>query len=151
MSSKLHRSPGQDGITAELIRAALLWLITWLIVLWEWSVVCAHVAQSWKDGIITTFFINLDPTRTINYRGATLLAVLGKCFVYILISRLIWALDAVLLEHQYGFRRKYSTNHAVLSILEEVRQQLDKKNFSCGVFVDLEKAFDTVNHKILIE
>jgi hypothetical protein len=51
---------------------------------------------------------------------------------------------------QFGFRKKHSTNHALLSIIESIRSNLDKKTYSCGVFVDLEKAFDTVNHKILI-
>ena len=41
----------------------------------------------------------------------------------------------------YGFRKKYSTDHAVLSIVEEIRQNLDNGKFSCGVFVDLEKIF----------
>ena len=53
-------------------------------------------------------------------------------------------------EHQYGFRKKHSTNHALLSIVESIRNNLDNKTFSCGVFVDLEKAFDTVNHTILL-
>ena len=52
-------------------------------------------------------------------------------------------------KYQYGFRKKYSTNHALLSIVEEINSNLDKKNFACGVFVDLQKAFDTVDHKIL--
>ena len=53
-------------------------------------------------------------------------------------------------ELQYGFRKKYSTDHAILSITEEIRQNIDNGKFTCGVFVDLEKAFDTVNHKILL-
>ena len=52
---------------------------------------------------------------------------------------------------QFGFRQKYSTNHALLSIVEKIRESLDNKTFSCGVFVDLEKAFDTVNHAILLK
>ncbi len=51
---------------------------------------------------------------------------------------------------QFGFRKKYSTEHALLSIVEEIRRNLDDGKFSCGVFVDLEKAFDTVNHQILL-
>ena len=49
----------------------------------------------------------------------------------------------------YKLQKKMSTNHALQSITEEIRRNLDNKTFSCGVFVDLEKAFDTVNHKIL--
>ena len=53
--------------------------------------------------------------------------------------------------NQYGFRKKQSTNHALVSIVEQIRKNLDNKIFSCGIFVDLEKAFDTVNHKILVD
>ena len=53
-------------------------------------------------------------------------------------------------ENQFGFRSKHSTNHALISITEDVRKALDKQNISCGVFIDLQKAFDTVNHAILL-
>ena len=51
---------------------------------------------------------------------------------------------------QFGFRKKYSTEQALLSIVEEIRKNLNNGKFSCGAFIDLEKAFDTVNHKILL-
>ena len=57
----------------------------------------------------------------------------------------------ILYEKQYGFRTNHSTTHALLSIIEQIKSNLDRKLYTCGVFVDLEKAFDTVNHKILIE
>ena len=47
-----------------------------------------------------------------------------------------------------GFRSNYSTNHALLSIIEHIREFIDSGCYVCGVF-DLEKAFDTVNHNIL--
>ena len=46
--------------------------------------------------------------------------------------------------------QKHSTEHALLSIVEEIRKNLDNGIFTCRVFIDLEKAFDTVNHKILL-
>ena len=52
---------------------------------------------------------------------------------------------------QFGFRANYSTNHAIISLTEHIRKLLDKGEYVCGVFVDLEKAFDTVHHKILCE
>ena len=56
----------------------------------------------------------------------------------------------VLYKFQFGFRKQFSTNHALISIVEKIRNSLDKNMFVCGVFIDLEKAFDTVNHDILL-
>ena len=50
----------------------------------------------------------------------------------------------------YGFRSKHSTQHAVLDIVNTILQNMDNGKFSCGVFIDLKKAFDTVNHEILL-
>ena len=54
-------------------------------------------------------------------------------------------------KHQYGFRKKHSTNHALISITEQIRNALDDNKFAFGIFVDLQKAFDTVNHDILLK
>ncbi len=51
---------------------------------------------------------------------------------------------------QFGFRSKHSTNHALVSITEDIKSALDKRKSCGGIFVDLQKAFDTVNHEILI-
>ena len=56
----------------------------------------------------------------------------------------------ILFENQFGFRKNHSTNHALISIVEKIRTNLDNRLYMCGIFVDLAKAFDTVNHEILI-
>ena len=48
-------------------------------------------------------------------------------------------------------RNKHSTDHAILSIIDLVKHGVDCQKFSCGIFLDFSKAFDTVNHNILIE
>ena len=52
---------------------------------------------------------------------------------------------------QFGFRQKHSTSHALIHLTDKIREQLDKGNFACSVFVDFQKAFDTVDHQILIQ
>ena len=51
---------------------------------------------------------------------------------------------------QSGFIEKCSTTHALISITESIRQSIDNNKFGCGIFIDLKKAFDTVNHAILL-
>ena len=47
---------------------------------------------------------------------------------------------------QYGFRKAHSLDHAILDIVETLQNNMDKHYFSCSVFIDLNKAFDTVSH-----
>ena len=51
---------------------------------------------------------------------------------------------------QFGFTQKYSISHALIKITENIRKALDGRNIGCRVFVDLQKAFDTVDHQILL-
>ena len=51
---------------------------------------------------------------------------------------------------QFGFRQKYSTVHVLISLTENIRKNLDEGNIGSGIFVDLQKAFDTVEHDILL-
>ena len=52
--------------------------------------------------------------------------------------------------NKFGFRNKHSTTHALIKITEKIRKALVKKQFACGIFIDLQKAFDTINHNILL-
>ena len=53
-----------------------------------------------------------------------------------------------LYKKQFGFKNSLSTNHALISITEKIRKSLDSNEYSCGVFLDFQKTFDTVNHEI---
>ena len=52
---------------------------------------------------------------------------------------------------QFGFRKKHSMAHALTSLTEKVKQTINDGNYGCGVFIDLRKAFDTANHRILLK
>ena len=56
----------------------------------------------------------------------------------------------VLYKKQFGFQKIFTTAHAVISLIEYIEKAIDKKMFVCGVLVDLQKAFDTVDHNILL-
>ena len=56
----------------------------------------------------------------------------------------------MLFQSQYGFRKKHSTNLATIELMTKILQAIDNNEYTIGVFLDLAKAFDTVNHEILL-
>ncbi|XP_065662580.1 uncharacterized protein LOC136085218 [Hydra vulgaris] len=88
-----------------------------------------------------------------NYRPISLLSNLSKLFEKAMFQRLEHFLEKhkFIYKHQYGFRNKHSTTHSLIEITEKIRQAIDNKHFACGVFIDIRKAFDTVEHTILLE
>jgi hypothetical protein len=56
----------------------------------------------------------------------------------------------VIYDHQFGFRKCYSTEQAILEIIDNIKTSIDNNEITCGLFLDFSKAFDTVNHQILL-
>ena len=56
----------------------------------------------------------------------------------------------ILYKKQFGFQKKFSTAHAVISLIENIEKAIDNKVFVCGFFADFPKAFDTVDQSILL-
>ena len=86
-----------------------------------------------------------------NYRPISLLLNIEKILQKRMFKRLYTFLDNknIIYDLQFGFRQ-YSTSHALINITEDIRKALDDGNIGCRVFVDLQKAFDTVDHQILL-
>ena len=87
-----------------------------------------------------------------NFRPISLLSIFDKIIEKIMHKRLYEFLEFhnILFENQFGFRKKNSTVYALMEITEKIKETIDSGKFGCGIFIDLKKAFDTVNHKILL-
>ena len=48
-------------------------------------------------------------------------------------------MNSIIYDLQFGFRQKYSISHALIYLTDKIREQLDSRNFACGIFVDLQK------------
>ena len=90
---------------------------------------------------------------TGNYRPISLLSNLNKILEKLMFNRIYKFLEnkKCIYDLQFGFRSKHSTNHTLIQITENIRKALDNKQYACGIFIDLQKAFDTVNHHILLD
>ena len=84
-----------------------------------------------------------------SYCPISLLSNIAKILEKLMFKRLYTFLDIVY-DLQFGFRQQYSTSHAFINTTENIRKALVDGNIGCGVFVDLQKAFDTVDHQILL-
>jgi hypothetical protein len=93
-----------------------------------------------------------DKSSPSNYRPISLLPVFSKIFEKVMYQRLIDHLNnnAMLNEYQYGFRSEMSTDSASFVFLNEILT-LNNKQMVGGIFCDLHKAFDSINHALLLE
>ena len=101
---------------------------------------------------IVTPIYKADETDPNNYRPISLLSVFNRIFEKLMYQRLKSFINKnnILFTSQYGFREGCSTQHAILDILNKIQNNIDKGLYSCGFSIDLKKAFDTVDHSILL-
>ena len=88
-----------------------------------------------------------------NFRPISLLSIFDKTIENIMHKRLYHFLEQnnILFENQFGFRKNNSTSYALIEITEKIKESVEKGKFGCGIFIDLRKAFDAVNHSILLK
>ena len=87
-----------------------------------------------------------------NYRPISLPSNLDKIIEKLMYSWIIQFIEdnKIIYYKQFGFRKKFSTAHLIITLIENMQSALDNNKFAGGIFIDLEKAFDTVDHNILL-
>ena len=88
-----------------------------------------------------------------NYRPISILPIFSKILEKLLHKRITSFLDRydILYKHQYSFQRGKSTEHAILDLHNNIIKAVESREKSCSIFLDFAKAFDTVNHDIVLE
>ena len=105
-----------------------------------------------KQAIVTPIYKADDETDPKNNRPISLLSVFNRIIEKLMYKRLKSFINKndIFFTWQYEFRENCPTQHAILDILNKIQNNIDKRLYSCGIFIDLKKAFETVDHSILL-
>ena len=152
LSLKTSKSYGPNSIPVSILHLLVDLISSHLETIFNISFVTGKHPNLFKLSKTIAIYKKGSKLLTSNYRPISLLSNLNKVLEKLVFNRLYNFLEEsqCIYSLQFGFRKKHSTNHALVEITETIRKALDEKKFACGVFVDFQKAFDTVNHDILV-
>lgn len=145
-------SLGSDGISTFIVKKIFVCFVEVLVYIFNLSFQTGIFPDKLKEAVVVPLYKKDDKRDLNNYRPISLLPIFSKVFEKIVKFRLINYLDKIqfLSNNQYGFRKKRSTEDALLSHFNRVYQSLNNGEKTAGLYIDITKAFDTVNHRLLL-
>lgn len=151
---KARKACGIDTILAEMLKLSGETTVIFFTKLFNRIFDYGTYPSDWAKAIIVPIFKKGDFKLTDNYRGVSLLSLMSKCFTSVLNKRLVMWVEKhkILTESQAGFRKDYSTADHIFTLNAIVERSLSKRKgklYAC--FVDLRKAFDSIQHQPLFE
>ena len=146
-----HKSSGPNSIPVKILKLLKNDISQQLSDIFNMSFLTGQFPSVLKIAKVIPIHKKQSKVDYANYRPISLLSNIEKIIEKLMYKRLSNFLDIknLIYSLQFGFRQKYSNTHALINLTESIRQTLDQ-SFGCGIFVDLQKAFYTVDHKILL-
>ena len=152
INSLKNASAGWDNIPTFVVKKVSKHIIRPLTDLINKSIEQGIFPDELKVAKVFPIYKSGDKKCISNYRPISVLSFFSKVFEKVMYNHLIDFIDEnnILSKHQFGFRKNHSTNHAVIALVDKISTALDMGKVAIGCFIDLKKAFETVNHFILI-
>ena len=145
-------SSGCDGISTKLLKVIAPVIIKPLTLLINQMLNTGTFPDKLKIAKVIPIFKKGDPSLFENYRPISLLPAISKVLEKIIALQLSSSFEKnkLLFDNQYGFRPKHSTEHAALELIDRITNKMDTNEIPLNIFLDLSKAFDTIDHSILL-
>lgn len=152
-SLKKKNSYGHDFISTKLLQSVKHELCDPIAFLVNQSFLQNKFPDLLKLAKVIPVFKKDNPQLIDNYRPISLLPAISKIFESIVYDQLFehFTSNKLFYQNQYGFRAGHSTEHASIELVDRVLQYLQDDDIPISIFMDLSKAFDTLNHDILLK
>jgi len=144
---------GDDEINLLVIKIAIKFIAPILATLINQTLVQGYFPKSLKVAKVIPIYKSGPKDNISNYRPISILNSFSKIYEKIIQIRLdsFITKNNLLDNSQYGFRKQHSTEFALINLVDKIANFIDDKNYVICVMIDIKKAFDSLNHKILLE
>lgn len=149
---KCTASAGPDGIRPEPIKYVSGEISVVLAYIVNLSISSGIFPDALKTARITPIHKGGAKDQVSNYRPISVLNIFSKLFESVVVDRL-WSFltkHNVISKYQYGFQKNRSAEQALLDIKDKIIENIEKQKVTLGLFLDFRKAFDSIDHKILL-
>ena len=149
---KNKKSYGIDGISNVLLKSIANEILKPLTLIINQSLETGIFPDAFKTSKVTPLYKKGDKTDLNNYRPISILPTISKVFERVIHVQLYdyFCKNNLLCEQQYGFRSKHSTELATIKLVDFLVKSMDENKIPGAIYLDLSKAFDTLNFNILI-
>lgn len=146
-------SVGFDGVETNLIKNCSHALLTPLEILFNSSITQGIFPELLKTAVVVPIFKAGSHSEITNYRPISILSVLSKIFELIIKNRIMafFLSNNLFSDRQFGFLPSKSTDDALFSHITDIVSNTERGNMAVALYLDISKAFDTVDHDILID
>ena len=148
-----NKSDGPNSIPIKILKLLNKDISDQLAILFNQSFSSGIFPSILKTSKIIPIYKKCSKLECLNYRPISLLFNIDKILKRHMYNRLYNFLEKKRnnISLKFGFRRKYSTTHALIHLTDKIRHEIDKGNYARGIFADTQKSFDTVDHNILLK
>ena len=150
-SLKTNKATTYMNISAKQLKQFSDIILDPLVNIWNIEIIKnKKFPSSLKHADLTPIFKKLDCILVKNYRPVSILPVVSKIYERIMQKQINLYVDKYLSPYLCGYRKGYNTQYALMAMIEKWKQILDNNGHAGTVLMDLSKAFDTINHELLI-